>query len=85
MQSIHPDHDGVVRDVMVRNCLLKPGPEPYMTAFSKKNPFKTKLCRTWLCCIQKRTGSSTIDMVHEKSDAIRRILTMRLKELLELI
>ena len=44
MQSVHPDHDGVVRDVIVRYSLLKPGPEPYITAFTKKGPFKTKLC-----------------------------------------
>ena len=37
--SINPDHD-----VVVRYILLKPGPEPYISAFSKKSPFKTKLC-----------------------------------------
>ena len=44
VQSIHPDHDWVVRDVIVRYILLKPGPEPYISAFSKKSPCKTKLC-----------------------------------------
>ena len=44
VQSVHPDHNGVVRDVIVRYILLKPGPEPYILAFSKKSPFKTKLC-----------------------------------------
>ena len=40
---MHPDHDGVVRDVIVRYALLKPGPEPYIAGFNKKGPFKTKL------------------------------------------
>ena len=44
VQSVHPDHDDVVRDVIVRYSLLKPGPEPYIRAFTKKGPFKTKLC-----------------------------------------
>ena len=44
IQSVHPDHDGVVSDVIVRYSLLKPGPEPYMTSFTKKGPFKSKLC-----------------------------------------
>ena len=37
VQSVHPDHDGVVRDVIVRYSLLKPGPEPYITAFTKRD------------------------------------------------
>ena len=44
VKTIHPDHDGVVRDVMIRYILIKPGPEPYITPYSKKSPFKTKLC-----------------------------------------
>ena len=40
VESVHLDHDGVVRDVIVRYSLLKPGPEPYITTFSKKSPFK---------------------------------------------
>ena len=43
VKSVHPDHDGVVRDAIVRYALLKPGPEPYVTGFNKKGPFKTKL------------------------------------------
>ena len=39
VQSVHPDHDGVVRDVIVRYSLRKPGPEPYITKFTKKGPF----------------------------------------------
>jgi hypothetical protein len=40
---VHPDHNGVVRDTIVRYALLKPGPEPYVTGFNKNGPFKTKL------------------------------------------
>ena len=40
---MHPDHDGVVRDVIVRYALLKPGSEPYVKGFNKRGPFKTKL------------------------------------------
>ena len=40
---MHPDHDGVVRDVFVRYALLKPGPDPYIAGFNKRGPFKTKL------------------------------------------
>jgi hypothetical protein len=43
VKSAHPDHDGVVRDAIVRYALLKPGPEPYIAGFNKKGPFKTKL------------------------------------------
>ena len=44
MKTIHPDHDNVVRDVMIRYILLKPGPEPYFSAYAKGSPFKSKLC-----------------------------------------
>ena len=43
VKSVHLDHDGVVRDAIVRYALLKPGPEPYVTGFNKRGPFKTKL------------------------------------------
>ena len=29
---------------MIRYILLKPGPEPYISSYSKRSPFKTKLC-----------------------------------------
>ena len=44
VKTIHPDHDGVVRDVIIRYISIRPGPEPYITPFSRKSPFKTKLC-----------------------------------------
>ena len=44
VKTVHPDHDGVVRDVMIRYISIRPGPEPYVTPFSRKYPFKTKLC-----------------------------------------
>ena len=43
VKSGHPDHDGVVRDAIVRDALLEPGPEPHITGFNKKGPFKTEL------------------------------------------
>ena len=43
VKLVHPDHDRVVCDAIVRYALLKPGPEPYVTGFNKKGPFKTKL------------------------------------------
>ena len=43
VKTIHPDHDGVVCDVIVRYVLLKPGPEPYISAYTKGSHFKSKL------------------------------------------
>jgi hypothetical protein len=43
VKSVHPDHDGVVRDAVVRYALFKPGPESYVTGFNKNGPFRTKL------------------------------------------
>ena len=52
VKSVHPDHDGVVRDAIVRYALLKPGPEPYIAGFNKKGPSKQNwwLFRTYLWC-----------------------------------
>ena len=85
VQSVHPDHDGVVRDVIVRYILLKPGPEPYISAFSKNSPFKTKLCSVeplalmyskeeQLEDMEKRlvdqmAGSSSVDMAINKRNS----------------
>ena len=73
----------MVRDVIVRYSLLKPGPEPYITPFSKKGPFKTKLCSVQTLALmyskeeqvedmQKKlgdtlAGSCSVDMAMEKS------------------
>ena len=44
VRTVHSDHDGVVRDCMVRYANLKPGLEPYTTPFRRTDPYKTKLC-----------------------------------------
>ena len=44
VRSVFPDHDGVVRDCIIRYANLKPGKDPYTSPFKKTDPFKTKLC-----------------------------------------
>ena len=43
VQQTYPDSMGVVRDALVRYICPKPGPEPYITPFSKASPFKCKM------------------------------------------
>jgi hypothetical protein len=43
VQTIYPDELGVLRDVLVRYILPKPGPEPYIRKYTKNSSFKTKL------------------------------------------
>ena len=71
VQSVHPDHDGVVRDVIVRYILLKPGPEPYISAFSKNSPFKTKLCSVEPLALMYSKEEQLEDMEKRLVDQIR--------------
>ena len=43
VRQVCPDEEGVVRDVIVRYAHLQPGPQPYITPYKKKGPFKEKL------------------------------------------
>ena len=70
VQSIHPDHDGVVRDDIVRYILLKPGPEPYISAFSKKSPFKTKLCSVQSLALMYSKEEQMKDMEEQLRDPL---------------
>ena len=44
VRTVFPDHDGVVRDCIIRYANLRPEKEPYTSPFRKTDPFKTKLC-----------------------------------------
>ena len=43
VQQVYPDSMGVVRDALVRYICPKPGPEAYITPYSKSSPFKSKM------------------------------------------
>ena len=68
--KINPDHDGVVRDVIVRYILLKPGHEPYISAFSKKSPFKTKLCSVQSLALMYSKEEQMKDMEEQLRDPL---------------
>ena len=70
IQSIHPDHVGVFRDIIVRYILLKPEPEPYISAFSKKSPFKTKLCSVQSLALMYSKEEQMKDMEEQLRDPL---------------
>ena len=64
---------------MVKYILLKPGPEPYISAYTKGSPFKSKLCSVQSLALinsvedqqadreermrDPMSGSSTVDII----------------------
>ena len=59
---MHPDQDGAVCDAIVRYALLKPGPEPYVTGFNKRGPFKTTLVSVENCSMMYSRDKQREDM-----------------------
>ena len=65
VRTVFPDHDGVVRDCIIRYANLKAGSEPYTSPFKKSDPFKTKLCAVQNLAIMYSS-------LEQKEDRLRR-------------
>ena len=68
VRSVFPDHDGVVRDCMVRYALLRPGPEAYVTPYARSSPFKVKLCSVQNLSVMYTKEEQLLDMKGRLTD-----------------
>ena len=68
VKSVFPDHDGVVRDCMVRYALLRPGPEAYITPYTRSGPFKMKLCSVQNLAVMYTKEEQLLDMQKRVTD-----------------
>ena len=70
VRTVFPDHDGVVRDCMVRYANLRPGPEAYITPFSRTNPFKVKLVSVQNLAVMYTKEEQLRDMALRERDPL---------------
>ena len=70
VRTVFPDHDGVVRDCIIRYANLRPGKEPYTSPFRKTDPFKTKLCAVQNLALMYSTEEQKEDKQRRKEEGL---------------